>query len=161
MALDYRILSAKPYGKFEDKDGNTVEAFDLFRKTFNDEQSLDGLLTYVEVTKEYIGRPDLVSLAVYGTDEYADILCKLNGISNPFELNTGMILECPVQQILAPLANLMDDPVEGFIEDEDNDSFTKTKDDYKKTKNEKRSPNEATVFDHNYVISDDQKYLFY
>lgn len=163
MSLDYRILSAKPYGEFQiDSDGNTEKAYDLFRKTFNDEQSLSNdLVTYIEVTKEYVARPDLVSLVLYGSDRYTDIICKINGLSNPFELNEGMILRCPVQQMLQYLATLMPDPVEGFIEDEDKPAFVDNKDDYKKDKNSKRSPNEATVFDHNYTLSNDQKYVFY
>lgn len=162
MSLDYRILSAKPYGEFQDKDGNTEKAYDLFRKTFNNEQSLtNDLVTYIEVTEEYVARPDLVSLALYGSDQYADILCKINGLSNPFELNTGMILKCPVLQMMQYLGILMPDPVEGFIEDEDKQAFVDNKDNYKKSKTEKRSPNEATVFDHNYTLSEDQKYVFY
>lgn len=162
MSLDYRILSAKPYGEFQDKDGNTEKAYDLFRKTFNNEQSLtNDLVTYIEVTEEYVARPDLVSLVLYGSDQYADIICKINGLSNPFELNTGMILKCPVQQMLQWLVNLMDDPVEGFIEDEDKPAFVDNKDNYKKSKSEKRSPNESTVFDHNYTLSNDNRFVFY
>ena len=48
-----------------------------------------------EVTEEYIARPDLISYDAYGDSMYADVLCKLNGISNPFELNQGMTLIIP------------------------------------------------------------------
>lgn len=51
-----------------------------------------------EVTKEYIARPDLISLDAYGDDMFADIICKLNGISNPFELNEGMKLIVPAPE---------------------------------------------------------------
>lgn len=47
------------------------------------------------VTEEYIARPDLISYDAYGDSMYADIICKINGISNPFELNTGMTLLIP------------------------------------------------------------------
>ena len=50
------------------------------------------------VSKEYIARPDLVSLDAYGTTGYADIICKINGISNPFELNEGMEIIIPVTE---------------------------------------------------------------
>ena len=50
---------------------------------------------HLYVTDKYIARPDLLSKDVYGSMEYADLLCKLNGISNPFELNAGMVLKIP------------------------------------------------------------------
>jgi hypothetical protein len=49
----------------------------------------------LEVTEKYIARPDLLSLDIYGDTLYSDLLCKINGISNPFELNVGMILVIP------------------------------------------------------------------
>lgn len=51
---------------------------------------------FYEVNEEkYIGRPDLISLDAYGSTAYTDVICKVNGISNPFELNIGMILIIP------------------------------------------------------------------
>lgn len=49
----------------------------------------------LEVTEKYIARPDLLSKDIYGDSLYSDLLCKLNGISNPFELNKGDILVIP------------------------------------------------------------------
>ena len=40
-------------------------------------------------------RIDLISLAAYGTDKYADVVMKYNGISNPFSINTDDILYMP------------------------------------------------------------------
>ena len=51
-----------------------------------------------EVTHEYIARPDLISYDAYGDTMYGDIICKLNGISNPFELNEGMKIIVPTQE---------------------------------------------------------------
>lgn len=48
-----------------------------------------------EVTDEFIARPDLISYKAYGDTMYTDVICKLNGISNPFELNAGMKLIIP------------------------------------------------------------------
>jgi hypothetical protein len=48
-----------------------------------------------EVEPSQIARPDLLSYDLYGDELYADILCKLNGISNPLELNEGMIIIIP------------------------------------------------------------------
>ena len=47
------------------------------------------------VTEEYIARPDLISLDAYGDTMFGDVICKLNGVSNPFELNVGMKLIIP------------------------------------------------------------------
>lgn len=47
------------------------------------------------VTEKYIARPDLISYDIYGEETYADVICKLNGISNPFEMNEGMVLKIP------------------------------------------------------------------
>ena len=38
----------------------------------------------LEVTEKYIARPDLLSKDIYGDALYSDLICKLNGISNPF-----------------------------------------------------------------------------
>jgi hypothetical protein len=49
----------------------------------------------IEITEKYIARPDILSRDIYGDALYSDLLCKLNGISNPFELNKGMLLVIP------------------------------------------------------------------
>ncbi len=52
--------------------------------------------SFYEVNEDkYIGRPDLISIDAYGDAMYSDVICKLNGISNPFELNIGMMLILP------------------------------------------------------------------
>lgn len=50
--------------------------------------------TYV-VTDETAMRPDLISYAFYQKTEYADLLLKYNGYSNPFSVNIGDILRIP------------------------------------------------------------------
>ena len=69
------------------------DILDLMNYTFEIPESY----TYniFEVTKEYIARPDLISLDAYGDGMFTDIICKLNGVSNPFELNEGMKLIIP------------------------------------------------------------------
>ena len=90
--LDYNILSQKPTITTV-KDGEYVTYKDLLSQTYNGRFIQGG--RFVQVEKYYIARPDLISLAVYGDDKYGDIICKINGISNPFELNEGMILYTP------------------------------------------------------------------
>ena len=49
----------------------------------------------IEVTELSVGRPDILSKIVYNDDQYGDLICKINGISNPLELNIGKILVIP------------------------------------------------------------------
>ena len=78
--LDYKILD---YKSKINKNNDTY--IDLMSDSFNmSSVAFDGQV--IIVNKYYVARPDLVSLAIYGTDDYADIICKINGISNPFPL---------------------------------------------------------------------------
>lgn len=90
--LDYNILSQKPDITVV-KDGKYVTYKDLLSQTYNGNFIQGGRI--VKVEEYYVARPDLISLAIYGDDKYGDIICKINGISNPFELNKGMYLYTP------------------------------------------------------------------
>lgn len=98
--LDYAILGQKPTVTAV-KDNEYVTFKDLLTQTYNGKYRGGGRI--VEVEEYYVARPDLISLAVYGDDKYADILCKINGISNPFELNKGMYLFAPDSSVLTNL----------------------------------------------------------
>jgi hypothetical protein len=41
-------------------------------------------------------RPDLISRMYYGTENFTDVLCKYNGISNPFSLERGQLIKVPI-----------------------------------------------------------------
>jgi len=47
------------------------------------------------VSDEFEMRPDLVAKVTMGSANYADILLKFNGISNPYSLSAGMFLFIP------------------------------------------------------------------
>jgi hypothetical protein len=51
--------------------------------------------TAFKVPKDYVMRPDLISKAVYNTTQYAEIILKFNGISNPFSIDEGDIILVP------------------------------------------------------------------
>lgn len=98
-----------------------------------------------EVNEEkYIARPDLISLDAYGDPVFADIICKLNGISNPFELNIGMILIIPSA---ADVFNFTIEPPYNEMEGESAEILPKPKKTY-----EKRKANEAIVGDKRFKI---------
>ena len=107
----------------------------------------------LEVTERYIARPDILSKDVYGDAIYSDLLCKLNGISNPFELNKGMILVIPSPDCIM---NFMHTPTTDEL-DESNDN-TKP---IAKQKNEKRKANEAVIGDARFRIDKTKGIVIY
>lgn len=122
------------------------------------------------VSKYYVARPDLISLAFFKDDCYADLICKLNGISNPFELNENMILLIPDRYKLESLKASIT-PSESEMVSSNNSSttsngsstsdITNTQKTNQKLKNERRSPAEATVEDSNYTVNYDLGLVFY
>ena len=96
-----------------------------------------------EVTDEYIARPDLIALDAYGDVMFADIICKINGISNPFELNTGYKLVLPTPDCMMDFARQPED-TEGQREDIDIPIA--------KNVNQKRKPNEAIIGDSRFRV---------
>lgn len=152
--LDYKILSKKQ--TISNSDG--TKYYDLLTQTFDGDVSISG--TPLIVNKYYVARPDLISQAMYGTDMYADIICKINGISNPFELNENDMILIPsleyCQQCIKknPTASVL-------ISDSANISNVQTQSDYQKTLSETRSPNEQTSGEKNYIIDQTSGFIFY
>lgn len=104
-----------------------------------------------EVTDEYIARPDLISLDAYGDDMFADVICKLNGISNPFELNSGMKLIIPSPE------SILDFSIKPSLKDADanwgpNIQSNSIENNNVKNKKSKRQANEAIVGDKRFKI---------
>ena len=154
MALEYRILDAK--GKIYNH--NTMY-IDLLSNSFNNDASFKPSI--IMVNKNYVARPDLISLAVYGDDKYADIICKINGISNPFEINEDDIIIVPNVEYLNECLykakesdDLIQDPKKETIQKIDKYNKQKRKD-------EDRSPNEQTIGESNFVIDKSLGLVFY
>jgi len=105
-----------------------------------------------KVSKSHVARPDLISKVVYGVDIYGDFICKVNGISNPFEINEGDIIIIPD----------LDYVNEFMMDDLYNDS---TKEDNNmpkpKTRNEKRRANDAIIGDTRFKIDKDNRVIIY
>ena len=115
------------------------------------------LYTYnvFEVTEEYIARPDLISYDAYGDDMFADVICKLNGISNPFELNVGMKLIIPSPE------DIMNFTLRPSNKDRDENWFNVGASKTMKTRNSKRQANEAIVGDTRFKIDKSSKIIIY
>lgn len=152
--LDYKLVNYKPQIKRND------EFFiDLMADVFNEKAMFSP--SVVIVNEHYVARPDLISLAMYGDDRYGDIICKINGISNPFELNEDDILVIPNIEYLTECILKSRAPSE-LISDADNEQIQKIDPNNKqKRKNEQRSPNEQVVGDSNYVIDKSLGLVFY
>ena len=156
--LNYAIIASKPYiEKESDVEGsNKVKFKDLLSNVIDDTAILTDCFC-VTVTEPYIARPDLISNSIYGTDQYADIICKINGISNPFELNTGMKLVLPD---ITTIQNMIMQGKASSIAQED-DTISKTIKTNQKRKNESRSPGEQTVSETNFIIDEKNRIVIY
>lgn len=106
----------------------------------------------LEVSEKYIARPDLLSKDIYGDYLYSDLICKLNGISNPFELNEGMVLVIPSPD------NIMSFMKTPTVEECDETNNVKP---VAKNKNEKRKPNEAIIGDSRFKIDRERGIIIY
>ena len=155
--LNYASLSSKPEMSRQ-IDGKKVDYKDLLCHTLNDEEPIFEGITFIEVIEDYVARPDLISLAVYGTDRYADIICKINGISNPFELNTGMILLIPS---LSNLTFFYKRKSASSVFESDDVPISSTKKSFQKTKNERRRPSEQTIGSKNFIVDLSNKMIIY
>ncbi len=150
--LDYKILD---YKSKITKNNNTY--YDLMSKSFDYKPDTSG--GFLIINKYYVARPDLVSLALYGTDKYADILCKINGISNPFELNENDMIHYPSAEYLVSCCKYTNTPSE-FVNDE-NETLKKKITSFQKKKNSKRSPNEQIEGQKNFIIDKSLGLVFY
>lgn len=108
----------------------------------------------LEVSEKYIARPDILSLDIYGDSIYMDLICKLNGISNPFELNKGMLLIIPSPD---EIMNFMKTPDISEC-DVGTNNITKP---VSKNKNEKRKANESIIGDTRFKIDKTRGVVIY
>lgn len=155
--LDYITLKRK--GKlYYINDNNTEEEFvDLLTKTYEVmDYSSDNIII---VNKYYVARPDLISLAVYGDDRYADLICKYNGISNPFELNENDVILIPSMNEIKRHTSFEENKSE-LISDSNTIINTKKYPGQKQV-NEKRSPIESVVGEENFIIDKSLGIIFY
>lgn len=105
------------------------------------------------VSKAHVARPDLISRIMYGTETYGDFICKVNGISNPFELNEGDVLIIPSLNYVKDF--VFTDTFNDSIDTEDTNTPKP------KAKNEKRKANEAIVGDTRFKIDKENHVIIY
>ena len=154
--LDYKILKNKGKLYKKNSNGTTEEFLDLLTKSCNSMDSTAGDI--IIVNKHYIARPDLISLAVYGSDEYADLICKYNGISNPFELNENDVIVLPQYHEFQNLIDTVNNTTSELVNDDisDNTNYSSNK-----KKSDRRSPAQTTTGDKNFIIDKSLGVVFY
>ena len=101
----------------------------------------------------------MLSKHFYGTVDNADIICKLNGISNPFELNENMYLIIPEASDLQFFYNT--DSLAGELSTDDSLKDDTGTINMQKKKNEPRKANEQIVGDGNFRIDKNNKIVIY
>lgn len=157
MSLNYKILEKKPYVSRGD------ETFmDLLVQTINPDTYVSGSLLIVN--EHYVARPDLISLAMYGDEKYADVICKINGISNPFELNENDVLIIPHIETINDMLETV--PEKSIFITGRNGARTRFMDTYDETKlqknvNDRRSPNEQVKGQKNLIVDEENGLLIY
>lgn len=122
------------------------EIIDLLSQTFKIPD--DFRFNIMQTTAEHICRPDLLSYDAYGTPEHAELLMKLNGISNPFELNEGVYIVIPAYDYLEQFQII---PAKSTYADISTDEFVPTVQPQKKDK--RRTTNDSLVKDNRYKIN--------
>ncbi len=153
--LSYKILSNKNKIKLKGE-----EIYDLLSgPTFVNKKLNNG--NFLVVNKYYVARPDLISLACYGEDYYADIICKVNGISNPFELNEDDLLFIPSIDFIRENTKFLNSENNDLITDADNEEIVERVSSYQKRPNEERTPNQQLVGDKNFVVDKSLGLVFY
>lgn len=113
----------------------------------------------LEVTERYIARPDILSKDIYGDTLYSDLICKLNGISNPFELNKGMLLVIPSPDCIMDFMKIP--TIEECDIDIYSNSHTNSNKPVSKTKNTKRKANESIIGDTRFKIDKTKGIVIY
>lgn len=109
----------------------------------------------LEVTEKYVARPDLLSKDIYGDSLYSDLLCKLNGVSNPFELNAGMLFVIPSPDCIM---DFMKTPTTAECDNTYNNSMNTP---VSKPKNSKRKANESVIGDTRFKIDKNRGIVIY
>jgi hypothetical protein len=109
----------------------------------------------LEVTERYIARPDLLSKDIYGDSLYSDLLCKLNGVSNPFELNAGMLFVIPSPDCIM---DFMKTPTTTECDNTFKNSMNTP---VSKPKNTKRKANESVIGDTRFKIDKNRGIVIY
>ena len=147
--MNYLVLSNKTECKSEHLNDRMYNYLDT---TFEIPEEFTYSL--IQVTADYVARPDLISFKAYNDDSYADVICKLNGISNPFEINEGDVLVLP---IFSELKRFLVTPNVAELHLDDGNIERPVA----KKKTDKRKANEAVIGDKRFSIDKNKRIIIY
>lgn len=115
------------------------------------------------VSRDFIARPDLLGLQLYDKQEYGNLICKINGISNPFELNEEQYLFVPnPTEVTSFFARDWDE--DEIVEEEtifEEKVSNETNQPTPKLKSEKRAPNESVIGDNRFRVNYSKRIVVY
>lgn len=126
------------------------DMIDLCAQTFYLPQDFNYKVLFVN--RLYTARPDLLSYHLYGDERYGDLLCRINGISNPFELNENMLIIAPEYQDLEKFL---------CIDSFNNEISDQSRVLNKSTKNKSRTANEVTTNDTRFRVDQENRVIIY
>ncbi len=146
--ISHNILNSKSTKMIADR-----EMLDLLYNSFSIPENFK--YTIVKVTKDYEYRPDLVSIAIYGTVMYADVLSKINGCCDIREMGIDKLLLIPDIEYIDMFYNIEKDAK--IVNISQNEKVENTQ----KTNIEPRRANEQVIGDKNFRINKDSKIIVY
>ena len=82
---------------------NNTELYNLIQLTFQYDPGNSVIFQEYRVTRSQEMRLDNVSMSIYGTTKYVDILCSVNNIDNPLNIKEGEIIIYPRQSDIRAL----------------------------------------------------------
>jgi hypothetical protein len=118
--------------KYTLEDG--TEVVDLAESIFDPNKAMTQVCSIYKVRKEYEMRPDLISMVLYGTTDYTEMILKYSLINNPFALERDDLIYA------AAMANIYN-PVKDIVP-ESNGVFDAVKN-YHKYIDPNKAPNKA------------------
>lgn len=111
-----------------------TEVVDLAESIFDPNKAMTQVCSIYKVRKEYEMRPDLISMVLYGTTDYTEMILKYSLINNPFALERDDLIYA------AAMANIYN-PVKDIVP-ESNGVFNAVKN-YHKYIDPNKAPNKA------------------
>lgn len=137
---------------------------DLLSKTFKIPLDFEYEIAEVDITHQF--RPDLISTHTYGDPNYMDVICKLNGICDIFDIRQGVRLVLPTFEHIHKFY-MQEKEYENTgvnnIQKSSNTSSNINNGDTpsQKQKFEPRKANQQLVGDKNFRINKDSKIIIY
>jgi hypothetical protein len=81
-----------------------TEVVDLADSIFDPNKAMTQVCSIYKVIKEYEMRPDLISIALYGTTDYAEMIMKYSLVNNPFAIERNdLIYSAALSNIYNPV----------------------------------------------------------